>query len=203
MADLDLIFIQFRLVEFEKKLRIGYEKAGKVFHGLSHKVQQKVQRIARRALRCTIGRRLLGESFREFSFHLADSPLLQQFCEIDTMEPIKVPSKSTLERFEKMVPEEVIRDIVAQALKETGGWGKTEVLGLAEPLDLEEFFVDTTCLQANIHFPVDWVLLRDATRTLMKAVVLIRRQGLKHRMQPPEDFIKQIKEKSIAYWKNK
>jgi hypothetical protein len=27
---------------------------------------------------------------------------------------------------------------------------------------------------ANIHYPVDWVLLRDATQTLMKAVSLIR-----------------------------
>ena len=31
-------------------------------------------------------------------------------------------------------------------------------------------------------FPVDWVLLRDATRTVMKAVKLIRKQGLKNRM---------------------
>jgi hypothetical protein len=45
---------------------------------------------------------------------------------------------------------------------------------------------------ANIHYPVDWVLLRDATRTLMKAVALIRGQGLKHRMEPPESFITRI-----------
>jgi hypothetical protein len=45
---------------------------------------------------------------------------------------------------------------------------------------------------ANIHYPVDWVLLRDATRTLMKAVKLIREQGLKHRMEPPETFITRI-----------
>ena len=43
-------------------------------------------------------------------------------------------------------------------------------LQLAQPLDLESAFLDTTCLVANIHYPVDWVLLRDATRTLMKAV---------------------------------
>ncbi|HET7099501.1 MAG TPA: hypothetical protein VFJ52_00005, partial [Terriglobia bacterium] len=49
-----------------------------------------------------------------------------------------------------------------------------------------------TCVAANIHYPVDWVLLRDATRTLMKAVKLIREQGLKHRMEPPEKFISRI-----------
>jgi len=36
------------------------------------------------------------------------------------------------------------------------------------------------------------VLLRDATRTLMKAVRLIRDQGLKHRMEEPERFITRI-----------
>jgi hypothetical protein len=52
--------------------------------------------------------------------------------------------------------------------------------------------VDTTCLAANIHYPVDWVLLRDATRTLMGSVRLIRDQGLKHRMEPPETFLSRI-----------
>jgi len=39
---------------------------------------------------------------------------------------------------------------------------------------------------------VDWVLLRDATRTLMGSVRLIRDQGLKHRMAEPEAFISRI-----------
>lgn len=52
--------------------------------------------------------------------------------------------------------------------------------------------VDTTCLKANIHFPTDWVLMRDGVRTLMKAVLLIRRHGLKHRMDEPETFLCEI-----------
>jgi hypothetical protein len=59
-------------------------------------------------------------------------------------------------------------------------------------LDLESAFLDTTCLAANIHYPVDWVLLRDATRTLMKAVQLIRDQGLKQRMEAPPSFMSRI-----------
>ena len=35
------------------------------------------------------------------------------------------------------------------------------------------------CLKADIHFPVDWVLLRDGVRTLMKATLLIRKAGLR------------------------
>ena len=67
-----------------------------------------------------------------------------------------------------------------------------EQLGLAQPLDLESAYLDSTCLCANIHYPVDWVLLRDATRTLMGSVRLIRDQGLKHRMEEPESFIRRI-----------
>ena len=63
---------------------------------------------------------------------------------------------------------------------------------MPEAVDLESAFLDTTCLSANIHYPVDWVLLRDATRTLMKAVQLIRGQGLKHRMEEPQSFLTRI-----------
>jgi hypothetical protein len=34
--------------------------------------------------------------------------------------------------------------------------------------------------------------LRDATRTLMGAVTLIRREGLKARMEPPSEFLRRI-----------
>ena len=72
------------------------------------------------------------------------------------------------------------------------GAAAPQKLVLPEAVDLESAFLDTTCLSANIHYPVDWVLLRDATRTLMKAVQLIRDQGLKHRMEPPQSFLTRI-----------
>jgi hypothetical protein len=34
-------------------------------------------------------------------------------------------------------------------------------IGLDEALDLDTYFVDTTCVKTNIHYPVDWVLLGD------------------------------------------
>ncbi len=55
----------------------------------------------------------------------------------------------------------------------------------------------TDSLQANIHYPVDWVLLRDATRTLTKAVDLIRQQGLCHRMEDPALFRKRMNQLCI------
>jgi hypothetical protein len=47
-------------------------------------------------------------------------------------------------------------------------------------------------VKLHIHFPVDWVLLRDAARTLMKATILIRKRGLKVRMEEPAEFLKRM-----------
>ena len=61
---------------------------------------------------------------------------------------------------------------------------------MQEELDLETEFLDSTCVKLNIHYPTDWVLLRDAARTLLKATMLIRRRGLKVRMREPREFLK-------------
>jgi len=42
-----------------------------------------------------------------------------------------------------------------------------------------------------------WVLLRDVTRTLMKATILIRRRGLKVRMREPRKFLKAMNRLSM------
>ncbi len=63
-----------------------------------------------------------------------------------------------------------------------GALNQSRKLELKEPLDLESYFLDTTCLKANIHFPVDWVLLRDGVRTLMKATELIRKARIRPRL---------------------
>ena len=53
-------------------------------------------------------------------------------------------------------------------------------------------------MKANIHFPVDGVLIRDAIRTLMLAVIRIRKLDLKCRLpELPEDLIKKINSLSI------
>ena len=82
-----------------------------------------------------------------------------------------------------MVGEEFLREIISQvtgkAAEPVAADVQDQAFGLENPISLKEYFVDTTCLEANIHYPVDWTLLRDATRTLMKAVRLIRREGVK------------------------
>jgi hypothetical protein len=157
---------------------------------LSAKAQQNRQLHSQRALRCNIARILLNEDFRGFAARLADSPLLQRFCLLSQIEVITVPSKSTLQRYDLWWPQAEVRALIGQLLNQ--GATAPQALHLPEALDLESAFLDTTCLAANIHYPVDWVLLRDATRTLMKSVALIRAQGLKHRMEEPESFLTRI-----------
>ena len=77
--------------------------------------------------------------------------------------------------------------------------GGDQVLGLSEPLDMTEVWIDGTCLKADLHFPTDWVLLIDAGRTLMKACHLIRRSGLRNRMpKSPETFLREVNKQGIA-----
>ena len=165
----------------------------------------QLQRFARQsvlALRCNVARLLTGLSFRDFAVRAAESSVLQWFLRIGEVDRVKVPAKSTLERFSKWVSEETMTQVhlklVSQAVTPAGA-ATAQPLGLTDPVDATEVFFDSTCLKANIHFPVDWVLLRDATRTLMKATVLIRREGLKQRMpQEPLRFLSDMNKLAMA-----
>jgi IS5 family transposase len=165
-------------------------KADGPLKNVSPKAQRKMQIHARRALRCNIARTLLQEDFRGFAVRLADSPLFQDFCGVAEIDRVRVPSKSTLQRYSEWCQDAAVRRLVDQLTQQAHL--HPQKLRLRAPLDLEACFLDTTCVQANIHYPVDWVLLRDATRTLMKAVTLIRAQGLRHRMEEPGRFIRRM-----------
>jgi hypothetical protein len=156
----------------------------------SARPQQRFQERSRRALRCNILRTLLQEDYRGFSCALAGNPLYQWFCLVDALDQVRVPSKSELQRFAHWLDAAQMRQMIEGLLR--AGMDAAGPLDLTEPVNLEEYFLDTTALKANVHFPVDWVLLRDATRTLMKAVTLIRREGLKTRMEPPQEFLRRI-----------
>jgi len=168
---------------------------------LANKQKTRIQLRARLALRCGISRHLTGDAYRESSCRLADSALLQNFCLIDRLHEIKVPSKSQLQRNEALFEEGFLREIIGEVTRRAAQAPESrqdrQALGLAEEVSLDRYFLDSTCLQANIHFPVDWVLLRDAIRTLMKAVRLIREEGLKNRMHDPGTFASEINRLSI------
>ncbi len=161
----------------------------------SARQQQAFQQRSRRALRGNILRTLLQEDYRGFSCQLAGNVLYQWFCLIDALDQVRVPSKSEWQRFAHWWPAEPMRALHHALLR--GALDQPQKLRLREALDLQEYFLDTTALKANIHFPVDWVLRRDGVRTLMKATTLIRREGLKGRLQPPEQFLRQINRLSL------
>ena len=155
----------------------------------------RIQQWTTQALRCNIARLLSMESFRSFAFHLGESHLLQQFCRLIEFDRVLVPGKSTLQAYSEAFEEEEIRKLINK-ISQTAQEGKA--LGLAEGLDLSVVLMDSTCVELNMHFPVDWVLLRDAVRTLTKAIECIRRHGLKARIKDPSEFRSQMNRYCIA-----
>ena len=162
------------------------------FRALSAGRQAAYQRLSSQALRCNLARTLLGESLRDFACRLAESMLLQWFCKLDRIDTVRIPGKSALDRYRQWLPEEQMRTVIGTLLQAASAAPENgeQPLRLAAALDLEAYFLDTTCVQLHIHFPVDWVLLRDAARTLLKATMLIRKRGLKARMEEPAVFLK-------------
>lgn len=161
----------------------------------SGKQEAQQAQIAGVAFRCILLRQLLNASYRQMSIRLAQCPLFQWFCGLDHLGGIKVPGKSSLQRFEEFLDADVVRQSVEELIglaARPGGEDGQQALELKNAVELETVWMDSTALKANIHYPVDWVLMRDATRTLMKATALIRRHGLKHRMDAPFAFLKRI-----------
>lgn len=153
--------------------------------------QARFQQRSCRALRCNILRTLVQDDFRGFSCQLASSPLYQWFGHLDAVDRIRVPSKSELQRFAQWLPAAQMRQVNEELIRILAN-ADAKKLQLQKPVDLDAVFLDTTCIKANIHFPIDWVLLRDGVRTLMKATRLIREQGLCQRMQSPEVFLRRM-----------
>ena len=143
-------------------------------------------------LRAELLRQLLGApGFKAYSATLAGSDLFTDFCGCRSILGIKWTSKSTLHRASTFFSDEQLREFNTLLAQAVGHWSSCSQLGLKTPEDLSICLIDSTCLQANIHFPVDWVLLRDVSLTLLKAVKLIRKESLLHRMpDSPEQLIR-------------
>jgi hypothetical protein len=186
-------FVEKQLTQWEGRLREKAGKKGKAYREPGSKSVVRMQKIFRMALRCNMARLLTEKEYRRFTRWLAHSAVLQSFCGIVRVEVIRVPGKSTLERYDKLAMEGEVRELVNR-LNRKAVEGQ---VGMEKELDLEAYFSDGTCVKAAIHFPVDWVLLRDSVRTLMKAILVIRRHGLKHRMPEPEMFLRNMNRLSI------
>jgi hypothetical protein len=163
--------------------REGFEEA-------SARQQAARGQFALKALRVETLRMLLGNpAFRPFSRTVAASDLLADFCGVRRIDGIRGISKSTLERASKFFRPDQVRWMQQVLTEMCGETDRAAELGLAQPVQTDVCLVDTTCLEANIHYPVDWVQLSDVASTLLKATKLIRAAGLRERMpQEPEAF---------------
>lgn len=147
----------------------------------------------RLALRHNILLAITGYSFRKLARRMADSHLFQWFTCTGFVDAVRPVSKSTLERFEKMFDPDVVAELIHDLNRSVAdAAGVQQLLYRETALRFDAIFADTTCVKANIHVPVDWVLLRDGARTLISAIALIRKRGLKHRIGPPEKFIRDM-----------
>ena len=144
------------------------------------------------ALRAMTLKSLLLVDYRELSLQLAQSPLLRKFCLCDGIDTVHVPSKSQLHRYSTWLPHEQMRDVIDGLTRAALAPTADANASLECALVLDVLLIDSTCLPADIHYPVDWVLLRDATRTLMGAIQWIRDHGLKNRLEAPESFLSRI-----------
>jgi len=167
------------------------------FPAATPKSRARHQRHSYRALRCNVLRGLLGEDYRGMSRRLAECPLFRWFCGLEELAAVRVPGKSTLQDYAHWLPVETLRPIIEQLILAAHQPTGPAALALVHSLELDAVWLDTTCLKTNIHFPVDWVLLGDAVRTLMKATRLIRAHGLKQRMAAPVDFLKAMNRLSL------
>ena len=157
---------------------------------LTEKESTRAKDNAILALRASILRKRLKLSLRKFALALSHSDLYKWFCRINRFTTPKVPGKSHLGDLENMLPVSVIKQLETLLL---GSAADESSQVLYEPVDFSQCYLDSTCIMANIHFPVDWLLLRDSTRTMMKAVGRIRKLGLKNRMpSEPNEYISKM-----------
>ena len=107
-------------------------------------------------LRALVIKQLNGFSYRELSFHLADSATYGKFCQLEWSEK---PSKSALAACIKVIRaqtlEKINRLLVGEAKLRKIDNGK-------------KVRVDTTVVESNILQPVDSGLLRDSVRVLTR-----------------------------------
>ena len=149
-----------------------------------------VQANAVMALRMSILRKRSNLSLRKFSLALSHSDLYKWFCGINRFALPKVSGKSTVGELENSLPPELIEEM-ERRLFHVAADQASEIL--PEPLDFSQCYFGCTCICTNIHYPIDWALPRDATRTLMKATARIRKAGLYRRMPcEPSVFISKM-----------
>lgn len=172
---------------------------------LSYVAVQRLTSDAKLALRGSILRKIVGQALIPFCCSLAMSHLYQWFCRVNRYND-KIVSKSKFEYLEKSIPEELSRKLNVDFFKDMLDQKKCNEIGFEKAFELNDLYADSTCIKANIHYPTDWILIKDMIRTLVKKIRLIRKRDLKIRMlDEPEALFSEINklcmEMTFAYRK--
>jgi hypothetical protein len=163
-----------------------YAKRGREY-AMSEKCHNAYLKEGHEAFRCCIIREVEGLSYRKLNVALASNPTLQKFALLDNIVEITVPSKSTLQRYTNLLSCEEFSKI----------HDRFNVLLFKDKFfidDLEggDLYLDATCIGVQMRYPVDWLLVRDGIRTMIKAMILIRSAGIRCRMGDPKEFMSKM-----------
>ena len=107
-------FVERCVVKLFRQIQEKAARTGNRIHEPSAKQLACYEQMCRQALRCNLARQWVGKEFRTFSLRLAESSPLQWFCQVARLEQVRVPSKSTLERYDKLLPEAEVRALADQ-----------------------------------------------------------------------------------------
>jgi len=152
---------------------------------------QRVYSSLKKAFREALLLAFTSSAKREMAIRINDSLIFNWFTAINPFEPAKT-SKSSINRYEKRFTDDEISDLIHTLNQAVSDKTQAQRLIIEEELDFSRHWADSTCIKADIHFPVDWVLLRDVTRSLVQSIEVIRNHGLKYRIGETQGFIRRM-----------
>ena len=160
---------------------------------LSDKEKLKAQEQGIIALRLAILRKHTRYSYRAMSTQLGLVDLYQWFCQINRFTSPVIPSSSKLNYLELRLGDKFIQSANTKLMTyaiENSGLGKA--VEVTEAIKVDDCFFDPFCLDTNVHFPTDWVLLRDASRTLTLLISRIRKYAVNRMDTSVESLMTQM-----------
>ena len=128
----------------------------------SGRASQPVQVIIRMLVLKHLKNWRLRETIKEVDYNLEYRKFTKLYFE-------KVPHYSVLSRYENLIPEEIIQRINQHIVKIAKDRGITKGNKLR---------VDTTVVEANIHYPTDSSLLHDGIRVINRVIKKAKEAGL-------------------------
>lgn len=131
-------------------------------------------------LKLILLQRLYPRSDRDFEILVSRNEVMHRFLGISRLDDCSVrpPSRSTICRAREMFPAELIEKF-NQRITELALQLQLSDVSVCEQEEPKiEVWTDTTAIEPNAHYPVDWILLADAVRSFVRKIRTIRKSGL-------------------------